>query len=160
MKVENYSRLQIVLHWLVAVLLVGSYLSSDAMKDGWRAFLRGQEYASTGVQAHVIFGITILTLLAVRLILRYWQGVPDAPVGGSPLLARAAGAMHWALYAVLILIPVSGMLAWFGEIRDAGDVHEVLFNVLIALVAMHTAAALFHHYVLRDGLLRRMIRFS
>ncbi len=59
---------------------------------------------------------------------------------------------------VLIALPASGALAWFLSIRELGDVHEVLFNLGMALVGLHTAAALFHHYVLKDGLIGRMTR--
>lgn len=158
MKSGSYNRTQIALHWAVALVLVVSFFSHDAMKAGWRAFNRGQDYASIGVQVHVIAGIVVLALVALRLLLRWWTGVPDMPPGTHPLMSRAASLSHWALYAVLVLMPVSGMLAWFGGIGDAGDVHELLFNLLLALVALHTVAALFHHYVLKDGLIHRMTR--
>ena len=158
MKPESYSRSQIALHWGIAALLIVSFFSHEAMKEGWRAFLKGQEPSSFGVPIHVSTGIAILVLVLFRLALRWRRGVPALPEGGNPILDRVAGLTHWALYGLLILIPVSGLATWFGGIKDAGEVHEVLFNMAFVLVALHTAAALFHQYVLKDGLIRRITR--
>ena len=158
MTYQSYMRTQIVLHWAVAGVLLVSFFSHDAMKDALRALERGHVYDGVGHQVHVIAGITILVLVAVRLSLRWLRGVPDAPSGTPLLMQRAATMTHWALYAVLVLMPISGMVAWFGGIEDAGEVHELLFGALFALVALHTVAALFHHYILKDGLIWRMVR--
>ena len=160
MKPESYSRAQIVLHWGIAALLTVSFVSHEAIKEGWRAFLKEQEFSSLGVPIHVFTGIAILVLVLFRLALRWRRGVPAVPEDGNPILDRVVALTHWALYGLLILIPVSGLITWFGGVKDAGEVHEVLFNIAFVLVAVHTAAALFHQYVLKDGLIRRMIRAS
>jgi cytochrome b561 len=155
---QGYSRFQIILHWATAALLIVSFVSHEAMKDGWRAFLKGQEITGTGVPVHVYTGIAVLVLVLIRLALRWRRGVPASEPGANSLLNRVAGLTHAALYLVLVLLPISGLMAWFGGVREAGEVHEVLFNAGWIVVAMHTAAALFHQYVLKDGLIGRMMR--
>lgn len=103
--------------------------------------------------------------------------LPPQPAGGSPLLQRAAWAMHRALYAAMVALPVTGALdrwargrrlAVFGGIevpspfpvgggKAWGEAHELIAYALLALVIVHAAAALWHHLVLRDGRLRSML---
>lgn len=158
--VKGYSRLQIALHWTTLVLLGVSYLSSDGIKVAWRAFLRGTGDAVPSVQGmvHIWVGVAILALVALRLTLRLVRGVPPTPQSGNRLLELAGTAGHWLLYLLLLAIPGSGITAWFFGVKSAADVHEVLFNLGMAVVALHTVAALFHQYVLKDGLIRRMTR--
>lgn len=156
---KGYSRAQIALHWATAVLVLISFVSHEGMKDAWRAFLRATgETMGPGAWLHVVSGLAILALAVWRLGLGISNGAPSAPQGSSALMARAASAVHWGLYAVLLTLPLTGAVAWFGGIRDLGEVHEALFNLGLALVAIHVAAALWHHFVLRDGLIARMIR--
>lgn len=156
-RAEKYSRPQIVLHWAVAVLLVVSVISDEWMGAAWRAWVRqGDATGSVGSRIHVVVGITILALMTLRLLLRVFIGVPNPPAGENPMLAKAAGAAHWLLYALLVAMPLTGLAAWFGDVRTAAELHEVLFNLTLLVVGLHTAAALFHQYVLKDGLLLRM----
>ena len=66
-----------------------------------------------------------------------------------------AKAAHVGLYALMILMPLSGSMAWFGGVDLAAQGHNVL---RIALVAVHVVGALYHHFVLKDGLINRMRR--
>ena len=59
---------------------------------------------------------------------------------------------------LMLLVPAAGMTAWYLGLRDEGEVHEVAANALMLLAIAHALAALFHHYVLRDGSLHRMMR--
>ena len=70
----------------------------------------------------------------------------------------AAHVGHWALYALMVLAPVTGLAAWYGGIEAAAEVHELFKPLLIILVAVHVLAALFHQFVLKDNLLARMKR--
>lgn len=157
-KVTGYSRAQIGLHWGMLVLLALSYLSSDKMKAAWYALHQGRDAYGTTAAAHVWIGVAILVLAGVRLAIRLMRGAPDLPAGGHPLADRIARLTHLALYAVLFLIPISGLLAWFGGLDAAGEVHELLFNLGLGLVILHVAGALYHQFVLRDGLMDRMRR--
>lgn len=153
-----YSRTQIVLHWSVVVLTGTSYISSDAMKDAWRAFEKGLDDYGTIAFIHVAGGVAIVALALLRLVIRWWRGAPAEIAGTSPLMARVAGLTHLGLYAALFLVPAAGLLAWYGGIEAMGELHEILFNLSMALIALHVAAAAFHQWVIRDELLLRMWR--
>jgi len=158
MSPAGYSRLQIGLHWLIALLLVVSFISHDAVNEAMEAFEKGATEPTTGAMVHVATGIAVLVLTVLRLGLRFTRGVPAAVEGGSRVIEIVSALTHWALLVLLIAIPVSGAMLWFGGVEQAGDLHEFLFTLGWLLVALHTAAALFHQYVLKDGLLLRMRR--
>ena len=65
---------------------------------------------------------------------------------------------HWALYVVMLLAPMTGLAAWYGGVATAAEVHELFKPVIIVLVAGHVAAALYHQFIRKDGLLLRMKR--
>jgi cytochrome b561 len=58
----------------------------------------------------------------------------------------------------MILMPVSGSVAWFGGVEAAAQGHNILKIALLALIALHVAGALWHQFVLKDGLIARMRR--
>jgi cytochrome b561 len=74
------------------------------------------------------------------------------------ILKLAAHLGHMGLYALMIAMPLSGAAAWFGGIEAAAEAHEVMKFLMIALVAVHVLAALWHQFWLKDGLLLRMKR--
>jgi cytochrome b561 len=157
-KVTGYSRAQIALHWGILLLLGVSYVSSDKMKAAWRAIHDGRDAFGATAAAHVWIGVAILVLALARVAIRLTRGAPDLPAGGHPVADLIAKLTHLGLYALLLLIPVSGAMAWFGGVDAAGEVHEVLFNLGIALVILHVVGALYHQFVLKDGLMDRMKR--
>jgi cytochrome b561 len=128
---------------------------------------------------HKSLGITILTLAALRLLWRAFDRRPvDVPA--PTWQTRLAHAVHACLYVLLFAVPLSGWLFdsatglrplyWFGlvhvpslsggpvpEIGDVTrDVHETLFWILLAIVALHVVGALKHHFLDRDETLARM----
>jgi cytochrome b561 len=109
------------------------------------------------VLAHVAGGGLVLLVALWRLRLRAGRAAPAA-AGASATQRALAGATHLGLYALMILMPVSGSLAWFGGVELAAQGHNLLKLALLALVALHVAGALYHHFVLKDGLLDRMRR--
>ncbi len=159
MKPQGYSRPQILLHWTVFLLLIPQFLFEDGIKGAWRAFRQGQEAGfDPTVPLHVFGGLAVLGLVAWRVVLRLRRGAPEAPAGGSALMERVAGLTHLGLYALLVALPVSGALAWFGGLTDLGEVHEVMTTLLLILSGLHILGALYHQLVLRDGLMLRMKR--
>jgi cytochrome b561 len=162
---KGYSRLQIRLHWAVFVLVVIQYVFHEAIAEAWEVI---EEAAETGMAAtaepgfdplvplHVAGGIAIAVLALWRIGLRLVHGAPPPPEGTPPGMARLAGVVHGALYALILALPASGAAAWFGGIEAAADVHEVLRGLLIVLVAGHVGAALWHQFVRRDAILGRM----
>lgn len=157
-KVIGYSRTQIAVHWAIALLLVASYLSSDAMKAAWIRLHQGGDAYGNVAAAHVWGGVAVLVLACVRIAVRLGRGAPALPPVGHPLAERVAKLTHIGLYALVVAIPAAGVVAWFLGLDAAGEAHEVLFNLLVALVGLHVAGALYHHFVLKDGLIWRMKR--
>ncbi len=157
-EVKGYSRTQIMLHWGIVLLLVISYVSSDAMKSAWFAIHEGRDAYGNTAAAHVWGGVVILILAVLRLVVRGMRGAPGLPEGGHPWVDGIAKLTHLGLYLGLLVIPALGIAAWYGGINLAGEAHEVLFNVLAALAALHVIGALYHQFVLKDGLMERMKR--
>lgn len=160
--VTGYSPMQVALHWIVAVLVAFQFFAHDGIESAWRAFTRGQETAEAqmGVMTalHIAAGALIFMLALARLYLRITRGAPAPPADEPRLLQIAAEAVHGAIYVLLILLPVSGSVAWFLGVEAAGSAHALLTNLLLGAIALHIAGALFQHFVRRSGVLMRMFR--
>ncbi|MDX5401741.1 MAG: cytochrome b/b6 domain-containing protein [Rhodobacterales bacterium] len=154
-----YSRMQIRLHWLVFGLLILQYLLHEPITEAFDLVEDGLSPAfSPLVAAHVFGGFLIFVLAAARLYIRSERGVPPFAETDPPLRRMAAQITHYSLYALLIAMPVSGAVAWFRANEAAAEAHEVMRVVLLALIALHVVAALYHQFVLKDGLMQRMRR--
>lgn len=152
-----YSRLQIRLHWLVFGLLALQYILHEPITE---AFDRLEEGLIPDfnplVAAHVFGGFLLFVLTLARLYVRKERGAPPPPQADPPLQRMAAQVTHLGLYALLVAMPISGAVAWFRANEAAADVHSVMRIVLLALIALHVAGALYHQFVLKDGLMQRM----
>lgn len=151
---DRYSHIQIALHWAIAGLIVVNFIAGDAMEDAVRSVTEGNA-AGFVASVHVYTGLAVLALVAVRLAFRLLRPVAMVHTG-KPLLDRVAEWGHIALYALMVAVPVLGAMTWYGGIEIAGPMHTISTKALMVLAAGHSVAALFHHFVLRDGLLRRM----
>ena len=156
--VKGFSLTQIALHWGVAALILFNLILSDDMSALWRQIQQtGPVPTTTGAWLHIIAGVAILALVAWRLILRFTRGVPAAPEGESHLMKLAGDAGHILLYVLMIALPVTGLLTFYGGFTALGDLHSGLLKALLwAVIALHVAAAFYHHFILKDGLLNRM----
>lgn len=154
-----YSPIHIILHWVIAALILFQILFGESMEALERA-LRNGGTPDAGVSfmgnAHIWVGIAILALTAARLLVRVIHGVP-APLPSSMLQELAARAVHGLLYLAMILAPVTGLLAWYGGIHTAEELHELAEPLFIVLVALHILGALYHHIALKDGSMMRMV---
>lgn len=162
------------LHWLIVLLILGQGTVGLLMVEMRNGPDKIQIYA-----LHKSFGLTLLALVVLRLLWRLLAGAPR-PLPGTPAWqAHIARATHWLLYGLLLAIPLSGWvfnsaagfpLQWFrafnlpaiagkdDALRElAGEVHALLFWILIAIAAVHAAAAFYHHLFLRDATLARML---
>lgn len=155
----GYSRTQIALHWGVAILIVAQFVLHDPIVAAAEAIKSGEvPDISTLVMFHVIGGSLILALAVWRLVLRAKRGVPALPEKEAPILKGLAHLTHWALYALMIALPITGLAAWFGGNATADWIHTTLKFPLLALVALHFAAALFQQFILKTNLINRMMR--
>ncbi len=163
------------LHWIVAALVLGLFAQGLLMED----LPRDQRTYQTWL--HAAFGISLLVLAAAAFV---WWLVNPAPAEPSAMPAwqrYAARLAHWGLYGLIFAVTITGWLltgtmrepvaiALFGFVEvpqlvgpGSGyhglleETHEVLSNALIALAGVHVAAALYHHFILRDGVLLRML---
>jgi len=170
---EEWGSASKALHWLVVVLVLLMAWIGLRMED----MPNGPDKIAT-YATHKSIGITILALVLVRLAWRFYAGAPDAVPGTPRLQERVASLTHWALYALLLAMPISGWvlnsasgfpLQWFalfnlpaiaGRDHDlhevAEDLHEWLFWAMVTLAVVHAAAAFYHHLFLRDATLSRM----
>jgi cytochrome b561 len=157
----GYSASQIVLHWIIAALVVFQLAFGGMMGPAYRAFRRGTKPAAADLFAanvHVCVGIAVLVLAVWRFALRLTRGVPALPAGEGPVTAWLARIAHFLLYLFIFGMPVTGMLAWFGMVEQAGEFHETMKPVIILVVFLHAAGALWQHFGARTDVLRRMLR--
>lgn len=157
---RGYSATQITLHWLIVLLVFFQLVFGESMSSVFRASFRGTPVEpgdATLATAHIWVGFAILALVILRLALRLRNGAPPSPAGQSPLLELAARVTHALFYILLILVPISGIVAYYW-VPAAGEVHELGKPAFIILIVLHVAAALWHQFYLRDGLLMRMLK--
>lgn len=156
---KGYSARQIRLHWMVAVVILLQFVLHDPVSQAWDGIEDGGSPAFNWlVLAHIAGGVLVLVFALWRLVLRQTRGVPPAPEAEPATLRMAAHLGHLALYALMVAMPLSGMVAWFGGISAAAEAHEAMKLALLALVALHVLGALWHQFWLKDGLMLRMKR--
>ncbi|MDE0333914.1 MAG: cytochrome b/b6 domain-containing protein [Defluviicoccus sp.] len=157
----GYSTAQIALHWTVAVLVVLQIVLHDAIVAAYAA-ARGVGAATEAdlflADLHVAFGVAVFALALMRVVLRVRRGAPPPPRDEHPALRMAARATHIALYALILGMPVTGGLAWFGGIEAMAELHGAGKAAILVLVGLHILGALYQHFYLRTDVLRRMLR--
>lgn len=151
---ERYSTAQIALHWATAALIGANYLVSEGMEEAFDARMDGEAFGGLVPSFHVWAGSTLLVLVVIRLVVRFRSGAP-ATVAKGPATS-AANLVHWVLYGLMIAVPALGVTAWFLGVDQAADLHVLVMNAMMVLILGHAGMAIFHHYVLKDGLLRKM----
>ena len=157
--VQGYTVYQIGLHWLIAALVFAQLIFGESMSEAIEAAEEGRTVSALDANLagmHYYFGIAILALVAVRLALRLRNGVPPPP-SSSGAIELAGKISHRLFYALLVLVPVMGLLGYyFGD--PYGELHTYAKPVFVGLIALHVAASLYHQFWLKDGLLMRMLR--
>ena len=170
---NGYTRTAIALHWLIALLILVAFPLGVYMHELPLSPRKLQLYSY-----HKWIGITVLLAAATRLLWRIGHR-PPAPLPGPRWQIVAAHAVHHLLYLLIVAVPLSGWLmssalgfpvVWFGVLplpdliaknKELGEalkeVHEALNFTLLALVVVHVAAALKHHFFDRDATLVRML---
>ncbi|MCO5163184.1 MAG: cytochrome b/b6 domain-containing protein [Mesorhizobium sp.] len=157
---KGYSLLQIALHWLVAVLIAVQILYHEPMVGAWDAVRQGLAIPADlnlGVTVHVVAGVSVLLLVLLRLGVRIARGAPRVPENEPAPLKFVANATHILLYALMIAIPLGGLAAWAGGVKEAAQIHGLAANLLFALVLIHIAGALYQRFVLKTDVMTRMV---
>lgn len=173
---EAYGSLSKFLHWAIVLLILPQYFLAEAAEE----LPNGLEKLQI-MTWHKSLGMLVLLLALVRIAWKIMNKGAPGPIGND-WQRKAAAAGHGLLYLLILAQPLSGWIAsstgnypvtlfgWFqfpalvGENHDLHEimeeVHEVLFFALLTVAVIHVAAALYHHFVLKDGVLRRMLPFT
>ena len=171
---KHYHPLQIGVHWLTLLLLIAVY----ALIELRGIYPKGSAAHDLMKTWHFMLGLTVFALVLIRLPLRGALHAPPITPALPAWQDHLAHAMHWALYGFLLVMPLLGWLTlsakgqpipFFGlelpaligpdkaTAKNLEDIHELIGNVGYALIGLHAAAALWHHYVTRDDTLERML---
>ena len=172
---ERYTTTAIVFHWLIALLIIGTFSLGLVMSDMPGITPTKLKYYSW----HKWSGVTILGLVALRLLWRLKNSAPAYPASMPDWQKGAAHGLHGLLYVLMFAVPLSGYfyslsagvpVVYFGlfplpVLMDPNPalkpvlkaLHYWLNMGLLACVALHVAAALKHQFVDRDGVLKRML---
>lgn len=156
---SGYSALQIALHWTIAALVLFQLLFGESMTTSVDAAADGQSlppFDQTVASAHYWVGLAVLALATIRIGARLVVGAPGGEPSAPLWMVLASRITHIAFYGLLLATPITGLISYYlwGWM---GDVHAISKPAFIALIGIHAAAALFHHFVLKDSVLRKML---
>ena len=166
---ERYGAVAVSMHWLsallIVILIVSGFRAANSVDPASKAAI---------LRLHVPIAVAILALTVLRIVWWWRFDRKPKPVAGSARWQeRVARAVHVAFYIVILAMAASGIgiMALSGAapiIFGGGDVlpnfhdypprwaHGAGARIFLALIVLHVGAALYHHFVRRDGLLRRM----
>ncbi|MGV6801779.1 MAG: cytochrome b [bacterium] len=177
---QTYTKGAIILHWFIAILLIGQLAGGLIMHK-----LDPSDFKYSLYGLHKSFGVIILFLSCFRLFWRFTHKVPAAVAGMADWEKLVTKLTHSAFYILMITIPLAGwamstahpkagpiklfnIIPWPGfpgigkseALKDFfAETHEYLAYAMIALIVLHIAAAIRHHYQLKDEVLTRMVPF-
>ncbi|POZ61565.1 cytochrome b [Chromobacterium alticapitis] len=170
----SYGRVARALHWLCALAVIAALVLIEL--KGF--FPKGSATRGALSYSHIQAGLIVLLLVLPRLAWRLGNPPPAITPAPSPLMALLAHAGHWALYALMLALPLLGIafiqaagreVAFLGLALPAllptdpalgkqlKEVHELLGNILLWLSILHAAAAVWHHAIVKDDTVTRMV---
>ncbi|MBI5891301.1 MAG: cytochrome b/b6 domain-containing protein [Nitrosomonadales bacterium] len=166
---KQYSKRTAIMHWLIFLLVIAAFYFGHQLDETKDTTQKLAMYPF-----HFLIGDLTLLLVLVRIYFRKKDGEP-APANANPLLNKIAAATHGLLNIAVIAVTISGMVtaATSGVIDalktsdpdlipdfstvGAKEYHELFIVVLLLLVAFHAVAALYHQFIVRDNLMRRIM---
>jgi cytochrome b561 len=168
----GYGRVSKTLHWLMFVLISALLISGLIAED------LGDALEDKVMALHMAGGFTVLALVMVRVLWRLSNATPAPAINVAVWERRLAQLTHLALYGLMFVQPLTGLLMtqyegssidvfglftvplFVGKDKSMGhrfsELHEFGWYVLAAVVTLHVLAALYHHFVRKDDVLRRM----
>jgi len=171
---QTYGSVAKTFHWLIFLLIAGLVTVGFVME---KLPMSPDKFKLFGL--HKSFGITVLTLVTLRLLWKLVNAAPLLPDTLSALEKFLAHAGHWTLYALMFLMPFSGWMmssaaglpvsvfGWFTlpdlvapdkDLKEIfREVHKTAAWTLIVMVGLHVLAALLHHFYYKDNVLVRML---
>lgn len=173
MSKSTYHPASIFFHWFVFALVIAAFAVIELKGQ----FPKGSEPRELCKTVHGVIGQLIFVAMVLRLTVRLMYGAPE-PINPKGLFNSMAKAMHWLMYALLLISPIFGLLYFqyggkeihfFGLVwpqlvtpnpemkKLAEQIHEFLGNSLYFLIGIHALAGLWQHYILKDATLRRML---
>ena len=171
---QRFSSLSITLHW-VMVLLISAVYATILLRENYP---KGSDIREGLKTWHFMLGLAVLALVIIRLLARLSQRTPPITPEPPAWQALLAKATHLALYAFMLVMPLAGWvilsasgkpIPFFGlELppltgqnegltKQVKGWHETTGTIGYFLIGIHALAALFHHYVVKDDTLRRML---
>lgn len=172
--IQRYHKLSIGLHWLMLLLLIAVYASIELREF----FPKGSDPRKAMKLWHFMLGLSVLAFALVRLLVRVTNQTPAIQPPPPQWQATIAHLMHIALYGLMIGMPLAGWLILSGEgqtipffglelpalmgpnkelAHQIEELHETMGKVGYFLIGLHALAGLYHHYVVKDNTLRRML---
>ncbi|PWC20840.1 cytochrome b561 [Brenneria roseae subsp. roseae] len=171
---KKYAPSQIFFHWIIFVLIVVTYCAMEL-----RGLVpRGSNAREWMRVLHYTCGLSVLILSVARIVIKITHQEPEI-VPPLPRWQRIlAKSVHGVLYLMFIGLPLMGALSlYYGGIEwsffffpmpfsaepdlimesDLIDIHETIASVGYFIIGLHAAAALYHHYIVRDNTLIRMM---
>ena len=144
----QFSATQKILHRAVVALIALQYLVFDHMGRPFHALMDGEPgaYTTTSI-AHIVIGSGVLIAMLWRVSLRVMRGSPSHPEQEPGWAGSLAHLTHWIFYGLLVLLPVMGLLAWFGTLGEAAELHEIGTTILIGVMVVLLVSVSVHQLV-------------
>ena len=169
----GFGIVSITLHWLAVLLIAAAYCTMEFKS----IYPKGSPGREAMAQWHYMLGLSVFALVWLRLLFRWAGGTPVIEPAPPKWQASLATAAHWALYVLMVALPLFGWAAASTKGADISllglqippllgpdkalsktlkEIHEAGATAGYFLIGLHAAAGLFHHYFLRDNTLRLM----
>jgi cytochrome b561 len=172
----RYGSMALILHWLTAALIVAAIIVIWTFKYGTEPHTA---LRTDLLIVHRSLGLTVLAVAIIRLGWRLAHGAPPLDPALPAWQRGLAHLVHGALYLIFFIMPISGYISSAADNHEVSyfmlftvpqivpndhalaklmdNVHSLLQWVIYTLIVVHTGAALAHHYLFKDGTLRRML---
>ena len=173
--INSYGSISKIFHWFIAITLIALLITGYNLLDSFGIDLPRK--------AHKAIGFIILLLIVARILWRFANIVPAYKSLMPKWMVFSAHSMHYILYALMLVIPLAGFIAsnagqypvsfmflfdmpsLFSSknpelAKDAMFIHKQAALILSYAIGAHVLAALYHHYIKKDDILKRMISFN